>query len=314
MASSSLRPLHLGELLDRSVRLWRAHLWPLARTMIPFVLFGQLLLMLADALVIQDLEALLDSGDVGRIVGGLSLLMGLFLVNACSVWFGQLLVARELLPRVTGTPVRTQGGGRLALRGSLQLVLLMTVFMLGSTAILVPTVLLLAPIGMMARDSGFSAPIVALVLTMGVGFLIWFGFMLWWMLRISMAVPVIAGEPAGVWAVFRRGGALLRGRVAPGILGRSAVRAAIIFTVVSALGTIAQFVATLPRLALEAVFKGGDAQAHIPWLWRIPAEVLVAGGQALFGPLVVAGCVLFYVDQRVRREGLDLELALERTP
>ena len=315
MASSSLRPLHLGELIDRSVRLWRAHLWPLARTMLPFVLAGQLLAVLANTLATQDLDALFASGSVTTIVGTLGLVFALFFLNACCVWFGQLLVARDLLPRVTGEPAQTRGGGDLALRGTLHLFLLMGFFALGSLAILAPTILLLAPIAMLSKSSGFSVPIVVMVVTMLVGFVLWMGFALWWALRMSMALPVIAGEPVGAWALFRRGGTLLRGRVGPGFLGRSQVRAAIVFTVVSALGSIAQFVAAIPRFALEAVFRGTDgAAAQIPWLWRIPAEVMVAGGQALFGPLVVAGCVLFYVDQRVRREGLYLQLALERAP
>lgn len=315
MASSSLRPLHLGELIDRSVRLWRAHVWPLARTMLPFVLAGQLLAVIANTLATQDLDALIDSGSLTQALGTLGLVFALFFLNACCVWFGQLLVARDLLPRVTGEPARTQGGGHLAFRGSLHLLLLMGFFVLGTLAILGPTILLLAPITMLAKSSGFSVPIVAMVLTMIVGFLLWMGFALWWALRMSMALPVIAAEPEGSWALFRRSATLLRGRVGPGFLGRSQVRAAIVFTVVSVLGSIAQFVSAIPRLVLESVFRGTDgAAAQIPWLWRIPAEVLVAGGQALFGPLVVAGCVLFYVDQRVRREGLDLQLALERTP
>lgn len=315
MASSSLRPLHLGELIDRSVRLWRARWWPLARTMLPFALTGQLLAVVANTFATQDFEALIASDSIGLIVGNLALMFGLLILNACCVWFGQLLVARDLLPRVTGASVQTAGGGTLALRGTLQLLLLMGFFVAGTLAILAPTILLLVPAAILAKDSGISAPIVLMVLTMFLGFLVWLGFALWWMLRTSMALPIIAGEPEGVWALFRRGGALLKGRVGPGFLGRSQVRAAIVFTVVSALGTIAQFLLALPRLALEGIYGGLEGTpADIPWFWRIPAEVLVAGGQSLFGPLVVAGCVLFYVDQRVRREGLDLALALQRTP
>jgi len=315
MASSSLRPLHLGELIDRSVRLWRTHLWPLVRTMLPFALTAHLLAVIANSLIATDYEALIEAGAIGELLSSLAGGFGLFFLGSCISWFGQLVVARELLPRVTGREVVAEKGRALAMRSTQQLLLLLGVFALGSLAIMAPTMLLLVPIGMLTRSSGFSLPIVPLVLVMILGFLLWVAFALWWMLRSSMALPVVAAERAGTWTLFKRGGALLRGRVGPGFLGRSQVRAAIVFTVVSILGTITQFVAAIPRFALEGVyFEDGGGPVQIPWLWRIPAELMVAGGQALFGPLVVAGCVLFYVDQRVRREGLDLELALERIP
>jgi hypothetical protein len=52
----------------------------------------------------------------------------------------------------------------------------------------------------------------------------------------------------------------------------------------------------------------------VPQAVLVPVEVAEVVVGSLFAPIYEAFKVLFYVDMRVRREGLDLELALQAKP
>ena len=73
----------------------------------------------------------------------------------------------------------------------------------------------------------------------------------------------------------------------------------------------------LPALVVQGVYGNIFDPTHatpdaVPQALLVPAELLQVLVQSLFSPLYIAFAALFYVDMRVRREGLDLELALER--
>jgi hypothetical protein len=71
---------------------------------------------------------------------------------------------------------------------------------------------------------------------------------------------------------------------------------------------IVQFTFSNPMDPLAAVNN------PVPQAVLVPAELLQVVGQALFSPLGFVLYALFYVDMRVRREGLDLERRLGGKP
>jgi hypothetical protein len=110
---------------------------------------------------------------------------------------------------------------------------------------------------------------------------------------------------------------LISGRVGPGFLGWVKVRATILVTVVALLVFVVMLVSGLPALVVQVSYGNLFDPTHatpqaIPQGMLVPAELLEVLVQAVFSPMYIAFAGLFYADMRVRREGLDLELALER--
>ncbi len=99
-------------------------------------------------------------------------------------------------------------------------------------------------------------------------------------------------------------------------MNRVKVRATVLITVVAAIVTAVGVVAGLPTLFLQFTYghlfdpARADPDA-VPLSLLIPAELLQIFAQSAVGPLYVIFGVMFYLDLRVRREGLDLELKLD---
>ena len=87
-----------------------------------------------------------------------------------------------------------------------------------------------------------------------------------------------------------------------------------VFAILLVVGIVTGVPAMIVEFAYGHPFDpaGSDPDA-VPQLLLIPAQLLQVGAQAVFSPLYLVFGALFYVDMRVRREGLDLELKLEAT-
>ncbi len=64
------------------------------------------------------------------------------------------------------------------------------------------------------------------------------------------------------------------------------------------------------RLAYGNLFDPASAAA-IPQALLVPAELFQVVGQSFFTPLALVFSAMFYLDMRMRREGLDLERRLD---
>ena len=325
-----LRPLAMGEMIDRAVTFWRGHLKPLFLLCFGFSLVNYIATKTA-LLAGQRLAPMLYTGDAQsraqldpmEIMGEAGLAMtvwgALFVFLFWSYWLSTMAAARYVVSVQLGEPVRPAD----ALRRALSRVGSMTgayVLSLGWSALitlvcLIPGALLVG-LGIaagVAADSNFLAAIAGGLgaLLAGLGLI---AAMLWYFLRFLLLPPVMATEDVGAWDAFRRSGALLSGRVEPGFLGRVVVRAMILYTVMSLILLSVQLVSGIPSWLVMAPYGSpfdAGTMARTPQYLLVPAELIQVVAQACLTPIYFVFCSFFYLDMRVRREGLDLERRMD---
>ena len=115
----------------------------------------------------------------------------------------------------------------------------------------------------------------------------------------SLAIPALMSEDARGWKALRRSRRLVKGRWG---------RAFGLFAVTLAIGlTFGEIVSLLVGLLIDKS-GSGTTQDGISTF----ASTLIAS--TLTGPLTAAVTAVLYIDLRVRKEGLDIQLLLARSP
>jgi hypothetical protein len=327
---TELRPLELGEIVDRSATFWRQHWRRLYGLFLGFSLVEYVLLKGAQ-IVQQKLAPLSrntqqalevaqrDPGEYARQMGiGTGLLMlPLFIIIAITL-LESAAASRYIAPTVLGQTVSPLDGVRhalkragttlavfgLALAWSFGLLLLM---MLPAGGAAVGAALVDAPMGK-------AALIILAMIAAGLAMIVWG---LWCFLKFAPIAQVLAMEDLGALATFRRTSALTSGRIGPGFFGLVKVRLTVLITIVALLLMMIGLVSSAPQFALQAIYGNIFDPLHatpdaVPQVLLVPAELLNIAVQSIVAPLYVAFQVYFYVDMRTRREGLDLELKLQR--
>ena len=318
----------MGELLDRTAAMWRMHMWPLFALSFALQLsswatgkyftfeFARLLPTGADGPP-PDLASMFG---VVKMVGWMILLFLLYwwMANSASLASAHYMLARTIGGNSTvGAALR-----RLWQRfGALSGVLVLSLFYgLGYQLVAaIPIAILVVGVTGLAAFAGLSQGAIVLLMipTVGVAMLLMFGALLIWVLRFMLASQVLAAEEVGVFGALRRSGELLSGRLGEGFLGRVKVRATIVVSVMWILILAVTTTAQIPVFILQAIFHAPDDPFGVnlelgPRLVMTIAELAGVVGSALFAPLSIVLATLFYVDMRVRREGWDLELKLDR--
>ncbi|WP_225411476.1 hypothetical protein [Stigmatella hybrida] len=325
------RPLALGEMIDRSATFWRAHLKPLfllsfGFELVNYILTKTVVLSLERSTALLQDNAAIQSdpfavlGEAGVVLATSS---ALWLVLIWNYWLATLAVTRYVVPHQLGENARPSDGLR---RGWAQVVpltgayFLSQLWALGAVLLMVlPGAVLLGVGFLVARDGAGASSLVGIVLLSGGALLAFLGFLaaiLWYFLRFSLLAPVFAMEDLGAVAAFRRSGRLISGRVQAGFLGLVKVRAMILLTVMSGILIAISFVSGLPawivRLSYANPFDPASVAANpIPQTLLVPVELFQVVGQSLFTPLALVFSAMFYLDMRMRREGLDLERRLD---
>lgn len=328
---SDLRPMPLGEIIDRSAQFWRANwramyglflgfqlveyilvkAWQLAMTTWFPELQGQ---RAVDLVKSDPLGAL---GQLGLAVGSL---MVVILVSTLSRQYLFVAGTHFVFPRVVARGAPTAGE---ALRFALGKVGVTTGSFLISVlwAAGLGLLLLLPGAGLFAaglflggeRPAVIAAFAVLGGLAMVAAMIV---LVLWYILRFVTLAQVVALEDASVRRVLARTGELSSGRVGPGLTGLVKLRLTVLLTVVGVIIALTSLAASAPELILS-LFYGGFRNGVLvepPQRLLVPAELVSAVVSTIVWPLYVVFQVMFYVDMRVRREGLDLELQLEEKP
>ncbi|ADO71491.1 hypothetical protein [Stigmatella aurantiaca] len=324
-----LRPLALGEMIDRSATFWRAHLKPLFLLCFGFELVNYILtkavvlsLERTNALFQADATAQAQDDPMGML-GDVGIMMlsssALWLVLIWSYWMATLAVTRYVVPLQFGEPARPADGlrrGWSTLASFTGAYLLSQLWALGAFLAMMLPGGALAGVGfLLARDSEGASSIVSIVLISAGLLLSLLGALaalLWYFLRFSLLAPVFAMEDLGAVAAFRRSGRLISGRVQAGFLGHVKVRAMLLLTIMSGILIAISFVSGLPawivRLSYANPLDPASVAANpIPQTLLVPVELIQVVGQSLFTPLALVFSAMFYLDMRMRREGLDLE-------
>lgn len=304
--SLDLRPLTLGELLDRSFALYRRHLWLFVGIMaVPSVL----------TLIISVATQLLQAGDATALAGSQPdpetvmafMAAGVigFLVMFLAYWVAYMLSLGATTVAVADlyagrTP--TIGSSYLRVRGHIGW---LTVLLLSIGAKLIALFVGLF-IAVMIASVGLGmlfAPLGALLMVLGM-----IGAMLacaLYALRYAVAVPVLVLENARPLHSIARSVALTRGS-----MGRTAV-----ITVFAMVITYAAMAIFQGPFIVGAMLAGPEGSAAF-WLALIGTFTGTVGS-AITGPLMIVALALLYYDIRIRKEGLDVEMmvaALETPP
>ncbi|MBX7116452.1 MAG: hypothetical protein K1X64_19160 [Myxococcaceae bacterium] len=334
-----LRPLELGELIDRAFTLWRAH-W---KTLFPLVLGFQLVtyaMTKALAIFANERFPLMNQGgeamtEAYRNNRGEAWLQLAGLLGASSItmlvllWVSTVSSTAQshwLYPTVVGGPalsLREAFAAAMKKLGRISAASLWAaVWTVAFSALLMLPGGLMLGLGMylLRATQEALAPVGAIVLiiatlVMLAGIAI---ALLWSLIRFSVISQVLALENLSGWGTFRRCGALTSGRITAGFFGFVKVRLAVLVTLTGVLLILINQLAGAPVWVLYGIYGNGfDLQnlrlEQIPPYFLVPAELLQHTVMSVVLPVYTATQLLFYVDVRVRREGLDLQLKLDET-
>lgn len=320
-----LRPLGLGELIDRAVNFWRAHWKPLFWLLLGFQLVEGTLIATSQGLgrvlfpLAGDPTALKDPSPavLAQLGGKTSMLIVAVL--------GALLVSQ-----VAGVAVSHYAYSRLIKNGepnasdsfriaAARLGTTVGAFVLSvawsvvvGTLLMLPAVGLAVAGGILMSSTGSIALLVLAGLALILGTIV---FVLWFAIRFILVSQIIAVEDLGAFATFRRADKLSSGRVHAGAIGLVKVRLTVLVTIVGTILLITGFVASIPTVIAGGIYgagfqPGNTVEDVVPLYVLLPLQLIQSVLGALLAPLYTVFQTFFYTDMRVRREGLDLELAL----
>ena len=129
---------------------------------------------------------------------------------------------------------------------------------------------------------------------------------LWMLLRVCLAFPACVVEQTRAWPAFKRGNQLSNGT-------RS--RILLLYVLGLVLNQILAWAVTIPGIIALALIPGLQGQAHAQTTGMI-AMFLVYGSmfmvRAITKPIYGIALTLFYYDQRIRKEGFDIEWLMQQ--
>ncbi|MEU9134355.1 hypothetical protein AB0D33_00030 [Streptomyces sp. NPDC048404] len=303
-----LRPLGIGEILDGAVSTMRGYWRTVLGISLTVAVVTQIAVILLQGFVLDDsadTEALNDPsatlGELSRAMGGVLLSSGLVLL----VTLLGTIVATALLTTVTsraviGKPVTTSEAWRDArpqlakLFGLTLLLPLIAVATLGVGAL--PGLLVVAG---GSHEAGSSLAILG-ALAAGV-------VTLWLMIRFSLASPALMLEKQGILQSMRRSAKLVRG---------SWWRVFGIQLLATIIANIVASIIVIPFAVLAAALSGDgltgfldSSGGDLGWTFLIVSGIGSVIGSMITFPITAGVTVLLYIDRRIRREALDLDLA-----
>ncbi|MER6472039.1 proline-rich domain-containing protein [Streptomyces collinus] len=305
-----LRPLGVGEILDGAVSTMRTYWRTVLGISLTVAVLTQLGVLLLQGFVLKNSEttATLNNPDASpdemlRVVGSLAVGSGAVLV--ISVVAG--IIATALLTTVTsravlGKPVSAGEAWRDARHQVPKLFGLL--FLLGLISFGVMLAGALPGIVCAIAGGGKGATVALFAL----GLLAALVVLVWLTVRFSLSSPALMLERQGIVKSIGRSAKLVRGSWWR-VLGIQLL-AAIIANIVSSLVVI--------PFTLIAGAAGGEGMVGIfstatsetpSWTFLILSAIGSVIGSMLTLPINAGVTVLLYIDQRIRREALDLELA-----
>jgi glycerophosphoryl diester phosphodiesterase family protein len=304
-----LRPLTLGELLDRSFSIFRHHFWMFVGIMaVPSVMALALsvlsLLMIAVIPTPDTATGTIEqnpSAAMRTIIWVGTLIIAIFAtlvvyfityavaLGATTVAVSQIYLDRPGTIRSAYAPLKGKVG-RLTLLFFLVSLRVFGVAFLGLFAV--------------ALFGGFLAvfsPVIGVAI-MIIGMLGTVALTLWLVLRYAVSVPAAVLEDESATDAITRSVQLTED-----YRGRTFVL--VMFSLVIAYAAL--FIFQGPFLVVAAMAEQGSAM----YFWtNMLSSVFGAIGSALTSPLMVVAFAVLYYDLRVRKEGLDLDVMLAKLP
>ncbi|MFE0476826.1 glycerophosphoryl diester phosphodiesterase membrane domain-containing protein [Streptomyces sp. NPDC058947] len=302
-----LRPLGVGEILDGAVSTMRTYWRTVLGISLTVAVLTEIIVVLFQGLVLDDssTDAL---NDPSATLSELSRAMGDALLNSTVIFVISLVgtvIATALLTTVTSRAVlgksvtigeawRDARPQILKLFGLICLLLLITAGVV--TAGTLPGILV-----SLAGSTGAGVALTVLGI-IGAGIVA-----LWLMIRFSLASPALMLEKQGIKKAMSRSTKLVRGTWWR-IFGIQLL-ATIIANVVAS-------IIVIPFTFLAGALSGdgitgwlNSGVGSLGWTFLIVSGIGSVIGSMITFPITAGVTVLLYIDQRIRREALDLELA-----
>ncbi|MFE9772822.1 glycerophosphoryl diester phosphodiesterase membrane domain-containing protein [Streptomyces sp. NPDC005931] len=302
-----LRPLGVGEILDGAVSTMRTHwrtvlgisLTVAVLTEIVVVLLQGLLLDTSSSEALDDPSATL--GELTRALGEALLNSGVvFLVTLVGTVAATALLTTVTSRAVLGRSVTTGEAWRdarpqvLKLFGLICLLLLIAVGIVVAGAL--PGILVTAAAG---PEAGVALTALGII---GAGVLA-----VWLMVRFTLASPTLMLEKQGILKAMSRSAKLVRG---------SWWRVFGIQLLATIIANVVASIIVIPFTFLASALSGdgvtgflNSAGGDLGWTFLVVSGIGSVIGSMITFPITAGVTVLLYIDQRIRREALDLELA-----
>ncbi|MEU2911548.1 glycerophosphoryl diester phosphodiesterase membrane domain-containing protein [Streptomyces massasporeus] len=302
-----LRPLGVGEILDGAVSTMRTYWRTVLGISLTVAVLTEVIVVLFQGLVLDDssTEAL---NDPSATLSELSRAMGDAMLNSSVVFVISLVgtvIATALLTTVTsravlGTSVTIGEAWRDARPQILKLFGLICVLLL----ITVGVVTVGALPGLLVTVAGSSGAGIALTVLgiIGAGIVA-----LWLAIRFSLASPALMLEKQGIKKAMSRSAKLVQGTWWR-IFG--------IQLLATLIASVVASIIVVPFTLLAAALSGdgltgwlNTGVGSLGWSFLIISGIGSVIGSMITFPITAGVTVLLYIDQRIRREALDLELA-----
>ncbi|MBL8919756.1 MAG: hypothetical protein JNJ54_12890 [Myxococcaceae bacterium] len=325
-----LQPLSIGEIVDRSASFWRSNWRGLFQLLLGFQLVQYILVKSLELIVDRSFPAAKNPAQFVELLKtepstwtpqAFSLIAPLALIGLVYAFVGQVsgvALTSFVYPRLTRLGAPAVGDAvKVSLR---RLWPTLGMFFLSLAWSVVVGLLFMLP-GSLAVGAGVflslndNRGVGAGLFLLGTGLLLAGGvvLILWSIIRFVLASQVLAVEEVSALGCFKRTGALSSGRIGPGFMGLVKGRLTVLITIIAFILMVVGLVTGLPELLVKALFgelnPASPGAPPAPQALVVPAQLLQVVVGAAMAPLYVVFQVVFYVDMRVRREGLDLELA-----
>lgn len=303
-----LRPLGIGEILDGAVSTMRTYWRTVLGISLTVAVVTEIAVILLQGFVLNDTANTEALNDPSASLDELTRAMGSTMLSSAVILLISLLgtiVATALLTSVTshtvlGKPVTTAEAWREA-RPRLARLFGLT-FLLPLIAVAIIGVGILPGILVIAAGGGGTGAALAALGGLGAGVVA-----LWLMIRFSLASPALMLEKQGVLKSMSRSAKLVRG---------SWWRVFGIQLLATIIANILASIIVIPFVFLAAALSGdglsgflNDSTGEIGWAFLIVSGIGSVIGSMLTFPITAGVTVLLYIDQRIRREALDLDLA-----
>ncbi|NUS23953.1 MAG: hypothetical protein HOV92_07020 [Streptomyces sp.] len=301
-----LRPLGVGEILDGAVSTMRTYWRTVLGISLTVAVVTQIVVILLEGLVFNDTstEALEDPSatldELTRAMGDAMLSSGVvFLISLIGTIAATALLTTVTSRAVLGKSVTTGEAWRDARPQVAKLFGL--IFLLVLIAFGVVAAGTLPGVLVALAGSGDGGAALAVLGGLGAGVVA-----LWLMVRFSLASPALMLEKQGIVKSLSRSAKLVRG---------SWWRVFGIQLLATIIANVVASIVVIPFAFLAAALSGDgftgflNSGGDLGWTFLVVSGIGSVIGAMITFPITAGVTVLLYIDQRIRREALDLDLA-----
>ena len=312
-----LRPLSLGEVLDRTAQLYRSRF--LVFLGISALPVGVVVVLACAGGLVAAWWSAVGAHSVSSEAG--YVFVGIFAIAAVLLALPIYLAVMALAAAAMSYAVSlVYLGGTTTIRDAYKsvwrrgwryigLYLLQAVFVgIGPMAVWVLLLLVFGAIAALSQKAGMGdlANGVFVGLTAVLSLVALTGYAIWMLLRISLAFPACVVEQRTAWLSVKRSFHLSQGTKG---------RIFLLFLLVAALGWLLSMGVTIPLAILTVLIPGINSPPHAQILGVLMLLIVYGAAfavQSLVKPIYGIALVLFYYDQRIRLEGFDIEWMMQQ--